>query len=253
MIFARFLEEEKVGRVGGNIQTDFFGEPVDATHLSRSEISRGVALDDRRWPAPIRHGLVLSTTKMHTIWSEHTATESTCLLSKYVLISVLKLPFPRLERVRQQFHRMLFVKLCIEAGVEGTAVSELDRGISGPWHELMYKKRREHVQRHPPFIAHIQVQYNRSVGPNHSLACSNFWPDYIPTTPHVQNREYPPARPTLKLCYKDVDPPAAWLETASPPSSQPCISSLARFLYQVYCLALPLAALLTRLATGRLM
>lgn len=113
-IFGRGESRER----GGNIQTDFFGEPVDATHLSRSELSRGVALDDRRWPAPIRHGLVLSSTKMHTIWSEHTATESTCSLSKYVLISVLKLPFPRLERVRQQFHRMLFVKLCIEAGVE---------------------------------------------------------------------------------------------------------------------------------------
>lgn len=118
MIFARFLEE-KVRREVGIFKQISLGEPVDATHLSRSEISRGVALDDRRWPAPIRHGLVLSSTKMHTIWSEHTATESTCSLSKYVLISVLKLPFPRLKRVRQQFHRMLFVKLCIEAGVGG--------------------------------------------------------------------------------------------------------------------------------------
>lgn len=114
-----FWKRRRVAREVGIFKQISLGEPVDATHLSRSEISRGVALDDRRWPAPFRHGLVLSSTKMHTIWSEHTATESTCSLSKYVLISVLKLPFPRLKRVRQQFHRMLFVKLCIEAGVGG--------------------------------------------------------------------------------------------------------------------------------------
>lgn len=78
----------------------------------------GVALDDRQWPAPIRHGLVLSPTKMHTIWSEHREGSSACSLSKYVLISVLKLPFPRLKRVRQQFHQRVFVRLRIEAAVE---------------------------------------------------------------------------------------------------------------------------------------
>lgn len=65
-----------------------WGRPVDATHLSRSEISRGAALDDRTWPAPIRHGLVLSSTTMHTIWSEHREGSSTCSLNKYVLISI---------------------------------------------------------------------------------------------------------------------------------------------------------------------
>lgn len=106
-----FWKRRRLGREVGIFRQISLGRPVDATHLSRSEISRGVALDDRRWPAPIRHGLVLSPSKMHTIWSEHREGSSTCSLSKYVplLIGVLKLPFPRLKRVRQQFHRMSIV------------------------------------------------------------------------------------------------------------------------------------------------
>jgi hypothetical protein len=101
MIFEGILKEETVETRGGNIQTDFFGEALDATHLvSRSEISQGGRVGRQKMAGTnqTRAGPVLH----HDRYAYPNGAQrgsSTCSLSKYELISVLKLLFARLKRV----------------------------------------------------------------------------------------------------------------------------------------------------------